>query len=145
MNSDRNILDRISREEPYKVPEGYFDDLYSNILANKEEKHPVSAAWWKSPVLRWSLVPAAIVLLLLMIPVFNPLKTNTTNTTAAVASSECLTVACLTDDELNSLAAEFDLVTLEEFSGEDPADSLYSENIDLNEDELIDELLESEL
>lgn len=51
MKTKQNILDQLKDKEPFKVPEGYFDDLTSNIMQNLPEKEveeteAVSVTMW---------------------------------------------------------------------------------------------------
>lgn len=38
MKTKQNILEQLKDKEPFKVPEGYFDDLTNNIMQNLPEK-----------------------------------------------------------------------------------------------------------
>ncbi len=51
MKTKQNILEQLKDKEPFKVPEGYFDDLTNNIMQNLPEKEveetePVSVTMW---------------------------------------------------------------------------------------------------
>lgn len=51
MKTKQNILEQLKDKEPFKVPEGYFDDLTNNIMQNLPEKEveetePVSVSMW---------------------------------------------------------------------------------------------------
>lgn len=51
MKIKQNILEQLKDKEPFKVPEGYFDDLTNNIMQNLPEKEveetePVSVTMW---------------------------------------------------------------------------------------------------
>lgn len=51
MKTKQNILEQLKDKEPFKVPEGYFDDLANNIMQNLPEKEveetePVSVTMW---------------------------------------------------------------------------------------------------
>ena len=51
MKTKQNIIEQLKDKEPFKVPEGYFDDLTNNIMQNLPEKEveetePVSVTMW---------------------------------------------------------------------------------------------------
>lgn len=51
MKTKQNILEQLKDKEPFKVPEGYFDDLTNNIMQNLPEKEveetePESVTMW---------------------------------------------------------------------------------------------------
>lgn len=51
MKTKQNILEQLKDKEPFKVPEGYFDDLTNNIMQNLPEKEveeteTVSVTMW---------------------------------------------------------------------------------------------------
>lgn len=51
MKTKQNILEQLKDKEPFKFPEGYFDDLTNNIMQNLPEKEveetePVSVTMW---------------------------------------------------------------------------------------------------
>lgn len=51
MKTKQNILEQLKDKEPFKVPEGYFDDLTNNIMQNLPEKEveeteSVSVTMW---------------------------------------------------------------------------------------------------
>ena len=51
MKTKQNILEQLKDKEPFKVAEGFFDDLTNNIMQNLPEKEveetePVSVTMW---------------------------------------------------------------------------------------------------
>ena len=49
MKTKQNILEQLKDKEPFKVPEGYFDDLTNNIMQNLPEKEVEDCLLYTSP------------------------------------------------------------------------------------------------
>ncbi len=76
MDKEKDILKRCKKENPFKVPDGYFDTLTSRIMSNipTEETKVISikTARRKNGWIKWSgLVAACFVGALICINVFN--------------------------------------------------------------------------
>lgn len=142
MKTDKDIWRTTGNEEVYKVPEGYFDELYTNIISNKAAVP--SPAWYQASWARWAALPVAGLALLFFLLPGGEVK-NTTVTTATTAE-ECVTLACLTDDELALMAEDLELGTLEDFAAYEIEESASATEVPADDqEELIDEFSDSEL
>jgi len=120
---------------PFKVPENYFDHLYTDILDKKSSsKHRYSFSW--NTKLSVSLATMAACIAILVV-VFLPNQSNSEDWLAEVSNEEIIyflnQYESWTEEELTQFTAEGDLFE---------ADILpqFSDEFELNEN-LIDELL----
>ncbi|MDL2222474.1 hypothetical protein LJB98_00060 [Bacteroidales bacterium OttesenSCG-928-M11] len=71
MTKKSSQLDQISRENPFKVPEGYFEGLSTQILSNlpeREEETKVVSLWER--IKPWTYMAAMFIGIALMVKVF---------------------------------------------------------------------------
>lgn len=81
MEEEFNILKQVGKEQPFKVPEGYFENLNARIMANipsKETKHPKTILFttWR----KYAAIAAAACLVGIGVFTFSINKTNTEQT-----------------------------------------------------------------
>ena len=135
-------LDEIRKiETPFRVPEGYFDSLEHQIQERVSNRQPSVTV----PVIRWSLIPALLVIIISGVLVVNNLQPDPVDEQSLLAdltNEEILTYLVYTD------ISESEIVTLADQEVLIPEDTDYLNNIELGEkdlDELIDQLgIESE-
>lgn len=67
----KNPLDEISKQHPFKVPEGYFESLTDSIQSRMIERQKRS--FYFIPLIKWALVPAFIFIIgfIYLIPTSN--------------------------------------------------------------------------
>lgn len=122
-------------KNPYKVPEGYFDGLYTDILEKKANEPIVKRIYLRpywSPKVLIPITAIAICAVLLISrtePVFN--------------AADCKSLSCLDDTELLDAATELDASTLLDYADYNSADSEITNEFDLqeiDESQLLNEL-----
>lgn len=122
--------DKRAKENPYRVPDGYFDQLYDKLVDQKAEKSKVGA-WW--PGKKWAIGLATIILAFGIYGIL----INTSK-----SEKECLSLACVDDQTLINAAAQIESITLMEYI---KADADTSTHLSVNLEEVDDSALLEEL
>lgn len=122
--------DKRAKENPYKVPDGYFDQLYDQIVDQKTEKSKI-ATWW--PGRKWAIGLATV---MLASGIYGVLKYTSQQ------EKECVSLACIDDQTLINAAAQIESTTLMEYIR---ADADTSTHLSVNLEEVDDSALLEEL
>ncbi len=109
MNKEKDILKRCGKENPFKVPDGYFDTLTSRIMSNipTEETKVISItpSRRKNGWMKWTgLVAACLVGALVCFNVFD--KTEQKDNTQFASQTVEKTNVTSSDDEYQNVNAE---------------------------------------
>ncbi len=128
--------DQTKYKEPYKVPEGYFDGLYGDIL---EKKGRIPEKDWPMEKFSGRIYAKLTVALVSCALITAVIITQVDNTSTA---EDCLSLSCIDDAQLLNAAAEVDAATLIDYASSNSSDSTVNEiNLeDIDEDQLLNEL-----
>ncbi len=95
-NSDKNW----PKENPYKVPENYFDELYLNILEQKSSK-TTSVNW------RLKAIYATVLALVFVVSLY---------VFQNKPAEKCINLSCLSDEHIEEIAMKMDANTLIDYA-----------------------------
>lgn len=124
------------KEEPYKVPDGYFDGLYLSILENKSEVKP-GKGWMTILLHSNSFRISALSLVVIIVSAWFIFQWNGTS------EADCVSLACVEESELVIEAVEIDAADLMEYASATLSDS--TSNIETNLEEFDESQLLNEL
>ncbi|MES2629300.1 MAG: hypothetical protein V4616_10080 [Bacteroidota bacterium] len=127
------MIEKDHIQEPFKVPEGYFDQLYDSITAAKQEKATLFQRMrqYTKPVYAVGIPMLILVLIVLGTGLWK---------VDGVPAKDCIELSCLGDAELEQAAETLDLDAVMDFAA---ADSTFRIEQDLSiteESEYLDEL-----
>lgn len=92
MKEENKILQDMNKTNPFKVPEGYFDNLTRRVMDSLPEQENISRIPKKKAIVttmtKWFSAAAAVVVLLLCIKIFVPDTTENTVPNAAATAKE---------------------------------------------------------
>ncbi len=129
-----DMENREDYKDPYKVPEGYFDELYTNILQRKSEGKRERTTFFR-------LEPVRILSMILVISLvtFGVVRYTSSNN----QTEECVTLACVEETELlneASLLDDEDLIDYISVSSVDTTNTSDPNLEGIDENELLNEL-----
>lgn len=99
------------KEQPFKAPEGYFDDLPLKIQKRIEAKEQKHFGWLIHPNMKLAFSVVTVIVLALFITIFNK---DITKATLALMGQEATADELLTDVSQEELLAYIDLWALNE-------------------------------
>lgn len=108
------MLDKIKKENPFKVPENYFDNFHSEIMGKiQEEKAPKKVSLWKK-ALPWTGVAAVLCGIIISISILTSNKdtgytaqSDDKNPEMYASTDEDYFMMFLEDETLNDSYNEF--------------------------------------
>ena len=83
-NEEKYILDRFGKNNPFTVPDGYFDQLASDVMAQIPKRRTVSRVVALRP---WLYAAACMVAVVVMTLTFHFRQDNVSEMTASAAES----------------------------------------------------------
>ena len=83
-NEEKYILDRFGKSNPFTVPEGYFDQLVSDVMAQIPKRRTVSRMVALRP---WLYAAACLVAVVVMTLTFHFRQDNASEMTASAVES----------------------------------------------------------
>ena len=115
-NTEKSFkLENLPRENMFKVPDGYFDEL-PGIIQERITQKPVSSNWWEiyfTPANRWkvALVTAIVALVLVFSGVFNSnnFEGSVEEILAEVSLEDLIEYVEYSDITTDEILAELDL------------------------------------
>ena len=108
MNEEKYIEERMAKQNPFKVPEGYFDSFAEHVMVLLPEEKPKA----KRMVIRaWMYAAACLLVILFSATVYFSNQNNDTQEAPAVAVSdqyidEAVDYAMIDNDDIYALLAE---------------------------------------
>lgn len=108
MNEEKYIEERMAKQNPFKVPEGYFDSFAEHVMELLPEEKPKA----KRLVIRaWMYAAACLLVILFSATVYFSNQNNDTQEAPAVAVSdqyidEAVDYAMIDNDDIYALLAE---------------------------------------
>ncbi len=89
-------LNELDRKQPFKAPDGYFEELPS-IIQSKAVDSDKRAQPWEMPVIRWVAVPAMIIAIVIFSILPNDENNNPDELLAEVSTEELVAYLESTD------------------------------------------------
>ena len=129
MDKRKIKIDELKKDNVFKVPDGYFEELPSIIQARVTNPRPDTVSWYGQPAMRWSLVAASLLLFTIYITVFR--------TGEEAINAESLIAEVNTEDLIAYL--EYSDLTTEELIAGVGIENIYIEDIE-TEDQLLEDI-----
>ncbi len=142
MDKHRIKIDELKKDNVFKVPEGYFEDLPSVIQSRVAQPARNERSWVAQPMVRWATVAASVLVFVVYVTLF---RSNVDTASAEILIAQIETEDLIAYLEYSDMTTE-ELITdygLENIYIDDlEAESLFLEDIEIDELESLD-LLES--
>ncbi|MDA0195397.1 MAG: hypothetical protein O2887_12690 [Bacteroidetes bacterium] len=139
MDKQKIKIDDLKKENIFKVPDRYFEELPSLIQARVLAQAGSKQGWFVLPSVRWAVIATPVLAVIMYFVIFRgPVEQTPVNIDAILAQVETNDLIAYLEDSDMTDAELISGLALESFEIDEITDELYLEDIDISDLESID-------